>query len=142
MTAKRDIAAGETIFGDRPLAIGPKIFTSPVCLGCYKRVNGSYFCSRCRWPLCDEECEKSAEAHRNAECKVFAECGQDFHIKNYASSSSNPMYECILPLRCLLLEESDPEGFQKLLTLESHQELRKSTEIYKAEQVTNTFMCV
>ncbi|CAG0881754.1 unnamed protein product [Darwinula stevensoni] len=133
MKARRDIAAGETIFVDRALAVGPKIYTVPVCLGCYKRVDGSYLCSRCRWPLCDEECEKSAGAHRDAECKVFAESGQDFHMKNY--ESSNPMYECILPLRCLLLEESDPDGFQRLLTLESHQELRKGTEIYRAEQV-------
>lgn len=42
MVASRDLKAGDIIFKDEALVIGPKTITEPVCLGCYKRVDGSY----------------------------------------------------------------------------------------------------
>ena len=31
---------------------GPDNSSVPVCLGCYRKVNGSYRCPGCKWPLC------------------------------------------------------------------------------------------
>lgn len=42
MVASRDLKAGDVIFKDDALVVGPKTITEPVCLGCYKRVDGSY----------------------------------------------------------------------------------------------------
>ncbi len=54
MVASRDIKAGELIVQELPCSLGPGHFTAPVCLGCYKFVDGSALCSRCGWPLCSE----------------------------------------------------------------------------------------
>lgn len=58
LVATRDIPHGTIIFTEEPLAIGPKRSTCPICLGCHKRVDGSYRCSKCTYPVCSEICEK------------------------------------------------------------------------------------
>lgn len=58
VVAARDIPAGTVLMDEEALAIGPKQETLPVCLGCHKRVDGTYFCSKCWFPLCGKECEK------------------------------------------------------------------------------------
>ena len=40
--ATRDLKAGDVIFKDEAVVVGPKQITEPVCLGCYKRVDGSF----------------------------------------------------------------------------------------------------
>ena len=40
VTATRDIARGELIFGEKPLNRGPKMSGKPVCLGCYRVLGG------------------------------------------------------------------------------------------------------
>lgn len=42
LVARRLIKAGELILHEPPLVLGPKLLTSPLCLGCYKPVNGTY----------------------------------------------------------------------------------------------------
>lgn len=42
MVATRDFKAGDVIFRDDPIVLGPKQISEPVCLGCYRRVDGSY----------------------------------------------------------------------------------------------------
>ena len=38
LVATRDIAAGELVFEERPLTVGPLHDTPPVCLGCFDKV--------------------------------------------------------------------------------------------------------
>ena len=38
LVATRDIAAGELVFEERPLTVGPLHDTPPVCLGCFGEV--------------------------------------------------------------------------------------------------------
>lgn len=57
LIATRTITEGTIIFDEAPIVVGPKIYSLPICLGCYKRVNGSYFCTRCGYPMCSAECE-------------------------------------------------------------------------------------
>ena len=40
LVATRDIAAGELVFEERPLTVGPLHNTPPVCLGCFGKVSG------------------------------------------------------------------------------------------------------
>ena len=54
MVASRDISAGELIMQELPCSLGPGHYTPPVCLGCYRTVDGSVTCARCGWPICSE----------------------------------------------------------------------------------------
>lgn len=59
IVASRDISPGTVIIDEPAVMVGPKQDTLPICLGCHKRLKGtSYLCSKCRFPMCCEECEK------------------------------------------------------------------------------------
>ena len=57
MVAARDIREGETIMRELPCSLGPGHFTPPVCLGCYRRVDGKVRCKKCGWPVCSRSCK-------------------------------------------------------------------------------------
>ena len=42
VTAARDLKAGEVLFTEAPLVVGPVQMTQPVCLDCYTPVDGSF----------------------------------------------------------------------------------------------------
>ena len=42
LVASRDLAAGEILFTEAPLVVGPKAVTMPVCINCYTPADGSY----------------------------------------------------------------------------------------------------
>ena len=54
--ASRDIAAGDEIFREREMVVGPSRSVPPVCLGCGRRVTGLVRCAGCNWPLCSLSC--------------------------------------------------------------------------------------
>jgi len=56
--AGRDIPAGTIIMDEPALIIGPKQDSIVICLGCYKKVDGSYHCSKCGLPMCNASCEE------------------------------------------------------------------------------------
>ena len=51
-------------------------------------------------------------------------------IKNFVSP--HPMYACLLPLRCLMLEENNPEKWINLMELQSHHGNAKNNDQAKA----------
>lgn len=51
-------------------------------------------------------------------------------IKNFISP--HPTYACLLPLRCLMLKENNPEKWSKLLELQSHHDDVKNDDQAKA----------
>jgi hypothetical protein len=57
LVAARDLEEGTIVMTESPVAVGPKRASYPVCLGCHKRVDGSYLCSKCTFPMCNEKCE-------------------------------------------------------------------------------------
>ncbi len=61
VVAARDIKAGEVIIEEQPVTVGPKQFTVPVCLGCYRDLfeEDSVWCSKCGWPLCSSDCQEA-----------------------------------------------------------------------------------
>lgn len=61
LAASRDILEGQVIFHEEPLIIGPRSNLTKfykICLGCCSSVDGIYTCSKCKWPVCGEQCEK------------------------------------------------------------------------------------
>jgi hypothetical protein len=67
--AGKDIPAGTVIMDEPALVIGPKQDSVVICLGCHKRVDGSYHCSKCGLPVCDSSCEK-VRAYSDIPCIV------------------------------------------------------------------------
>jgi hypothetical protein len=63
LVATSDFNQGDIIFQERPLIVGPcgigieKSLSFSTCLGCYKNVTTFYKCSKCGWPVCNQQCE-------------------------------------------------------------------------------------
>ena len=66
----RSVKAGEVLFSERPLVVGPCPVTAPQCLHCGRRVDSDYLCASCGMPMCDEGCSE-AEGHRHRECGLI-----------------------------------------------------------------------
>nr|XP_018907165.1 PREDICTED: protein msta-like [Bemisia tabaci]XP_018907166.1 PREDICTED: protein msta-like [Bemisia tabaci] len=136
VVANRDIKQGEIILKEKPIVLGPKIASLPVCLGCNRRLKATamddddpleyYKCSKCGWPLCAPRCEDSPN-HRD-ECKLMSERNYRSPIQYQDSPKKESSYCCITPLRCLLLPQKE---FQRLSGLQSHLDERINTPLYK-----------
>lgn len=104
--ARRDIDAGEEIFRDFPIILGPRVVltTSPLCTVC----NGGDLliaCSRgCGLPVCGAFCEKS-EKHEKL-CEILLRWRDQKKIDGW----SNKLLECLAPVTSLVLDD-----FQKRL---------------------------
>jgi len=137
-----------------PLVVGPPQGCQPLCLGCYKKLDlavntyrsvteelrSGHFglsnfngiiqiamlsrCEGCGWPQCGRNCSGRGTAfgHSGAECQLY----ETVRHKLLAADSSNltPLYLVVVPLRCLLLQ-SDTDKWRTLLTMESHNKIRR-----------------
>ena len=110
MVASRNIQAGETIMEDIPLTCGPVCSTGikPMCLGCYRPVDGSVLCETCGWPMCSINCSNKAH-HRDQECQLFKDKGFRVDAAKFNYTEIEQAYSCISPLRALMLKKSDPD---------------------------------
>lgn len=114
MVAARDLKAGEVLFREFAVVHGPKMVSSPICLGCHGSLSGKasnenfYRCSRCSWPMCSKACEY-LDPHIE-ECKLMASKNYRCPIKtNCETMQSDAIYCLIFPLRFLLLKRSQPK---------------------------------
>lgn len=121
LTASKDLKAGEILFEEAPLVVGPVTVTPPVCLHCYVPVDGSFKCRKSGWPLCGPTCEKAVA--KNPEIVVPHQTEGTFEIESYEEPSY--MYEGIAALRALMMQRTAPTKYKKILSLESHLELRR-----------------
>ncbi|XP_034834542.1 SET domain-containing protein SmydA-8 [Maniola hyperantus] len=131
LVANKDLDCGELIFTDTPVAVGPKPDTPPLCLCCYCPVENT-LCSRCGWPICGSECEKSPQ--HLPECDVFSQAKVRFQpVEDWTTSS--PQLDCITPLRLFLAKEKDPERWHRdVEIMETHTEERKKRPTWEADQ--------
>jgi hypothetical protein len=120
--ATRDIQPCELILREEPAAVGPYKKTNPVCLQCFKKVDGSYLCPRCNFPMCDAECA-TGKMHRQ-ECDFFV--SKSFKISMKTFNKPNSGYFCITPLRMLLKKSSEPLTYNRINTLIDHIEERNA----------------
>lgn len=134
--AARLIKKGEVILRESPLIVGPKMFTTPVCLGCMKKLSplpshtDYYKCSKCKWPMCSKACENDSW-HRD-ECKVFQQANYCNDIRYVPGEEKRDSAYCvILPMRILHLKAVSQLLFNKIMTLESHLEQRQKSPLYQ-----------
>lgn len=56
MVASRDIGPCELVLSEEPAVVGPYAKTAPGCLQCFKKVDESYLCPGCNFPMCNSDC--------------------------------------------------------------------------------------
>lgn len=117
MVAARDIEAGELIFREDPLAMGPNHQSKPSCLECMRKVDGSYLCPKCQFPMCEEMCSLG-EDHSGNECEIFSRIADKILLSDYEQAS--PKYWNITVLRVLLNKLKDPRKYDIILRMEDH----------------------
>ncbi|CAL8101783.1 unnamed protein product [Orchesella dallaii] len=125
LVATRDIQQGELIFQIEPIISGPTpSYTEPewLCMSCYKATKKKTMvrCSDCQWPFCSSECAED-EVHQEYECLVLTRA-KVLPEENYQESIT-----LMQLLRCLLLKNKDPTGWQQIQSMESHVEGRKNS---------------
>ena len=121
LVATRDIHPGELILRDKPIVESPYTRTRPQCLQCARRVDGSYRCRKCGFPMCDRTCA-NGELHR-IECSVLEEENFEAEIDNFDEWDDH--YACVMPLRCLALQSSDPVAWRLFSGFQSHTDLQR-----------------
>uniref|UniRef100_A0A1L8DX66 Putative histone tail methylase n=1 Tax=Nyssomyia neivai TaxID=330878 RepID=A0A1L8DX66_9DIPT len=133
LVAGRDLKPGDIIIQDNTLTIGPSVDGGMVCLGCYIPLSiQTPKCLGCGWPMCSTKCPGYREkfGHGGTECSILREKRlADTLEKFQGMSEMKQIYECILPLRCLLLRDSDPKRWAILMDMESHNAVRRKLPI-------------
>ncbi|XP_001950081.1 SET domain-containing protein SmydA-8 [Acyrthosiphon pisum] len=133
LIAKRTINPFEIIIQEEPLVIGPKFPTSePICIKCLQRLKRSEslvesLCEKCLWPICGTGCVTSINKNiHEGECTVLVK-GSEKIAKN-----NDYMYDALTPLKCLLLQFTDKNKWNRLMELKSHMEYRgPESEVYE-----------
>ncbi|KAG5872648.1 hypothetical protein JTB14_029692 [Gonioctena quinquepunctata] len=131
MVAQKDILPGEVILSELPIVVGPCTGCKLQCLGCYKNLEGNnniIKCKNCRWPLCSHTCPGLGTplGHTDAECKILADSKSSCFL-NYEDIPSLRFHlYAIVPLRCLILRNTDPNSYNLLLGMEHHNVLRRN----------------
>lgn len=130
MRTTRPVKAGETLFMEEPIVHGPNQVGSPICLSCYASVSLDYFCDKCGYPMCDQEC--ATHPTHLEECKILSRGERPVFDKNGETEA----YHCILPLRLLLLSRQDPERFSLSDHLMDHEEDRAGSDDWRTTERT------
>ncbi|XP_036326131.1 SET domain-containing protein SmydA-8-like [Rhagoletis pomonella] len=139
LRATRDIRKGEIFLREKPFIYGPKVASAPVCLGCHRTLTAPeppqknyYKCTRCTWPMCGPHCERSLQ-HVD-ECEIMAarkfNSKIDYYSSKHQTGKKESAYCVILPLRCILLHNKNPEAFARFAQLEDHLSERVNTPLY------------
>ncbi|KAL0871524.1 hypothetical protein ABMA27_005238 [Loxostege sticticalis] len=126
LEATREIRAGDIVMKEKPLITGPAQISPPVCLGCYKLLEGGKVvsCEKCGWPFCSEACTLREE--HAPECYYTQQRGEKVSISTFGVP--HPNYQSITVLRCLYQRDHDEKLWAKLQALESHCDDRRGTE--------------
>lgn len=147
LVATRDIRQSELIFQVEPIVAGPTpSYTEKewICMSCFRATKKKTMirCSDCQWPFCCRDCEEvkteylshsslisksnflclrlfQDEVHRELECLILAKA------KVLPEDSYSDHITLMQLLRTLLVKHKDPEGWQQILSMESHVDGRK-----------------
>ncbi|XP_042221387.1 SET domain-containing protein SmydA-8-like [Homarus americanus] len=129
MVASRKLTAGQMLVYESPVVVAPLSICPLLCLGCHGSITGDDFprCPKCWWPLCSLACA-SSRLHKG-ECAILALDTK--HIAPPTEQGETPRYDVIAPIRCLLLQSTNPSGWQTILDMAHHSEQR---QLNKEEQ--------
>ena len=92
-----------------------------------RKVNGSYLCRDCNWPMCSNICAKSP--NHIEECKLLKSRGCKIKIPWFDKPCS--YYDAILPLRVMLLKKTNPKAYNLISILMDHSEGNYTLPILK-----------
>ncbi|XP_018323549.1 SET domain-containing protein SmydA-8-like [Agrilus planipennis] len=142
MVAARYFEPGEIIVSETPLVVGPCTGCKVQCLGCYQTLNQKdkyHKCKNCGWPLCSPKCSGISQyyGHSTSECNILKET-KSSNFLNYANFDDLKInLHALVPLRCLLLKSLNPSGYEKLMNMEAHNEIRANIpEVWNGNQKT------
>ncbi|XP_057651411.1 SET domain-containing protein SmydA-8-like isoform X2 [Diorhabda carinulata] len=101
--AERDIQAGEIIFIDSPVLLGPRCVPDiPIqCTICYRKINLITCNKNCHLTICNS-CVDS-DIHSN-ECNLIRKLKTN---KDFKEGDKEKLTKCLTPLRSLILNEED-----------------------------------
>lgn len=142
MVAKVHLNPGTIILKENPLVVGPCVGSKVQCIGCYKEIENNlneYRCISCEWPICSTNCtgQYTKFGHTKFECSLLKECNSINFFDWNDMENIRINYHSLVPLRCLLLKSADPDAYQTLRDMESHNEIRKNIpEVWKRNQMT------
>ncbi|XP_017051435.1 SET domain-containing protein SmydA-8 [Drosophila ficusphila] len=131
----QDVAAGQIVFIEEPLVVGPKWYLSDAekegsvvpCVGCFAPCRlGKHQCRRCRWPVCSSGCE-----HEALECSVLSLGTAPPARADTRTLNDYFRGDALLVLKCLLLQRQSPAKWNALLEMQSHEEERKGTDLHE-----------
>ncbi|XP_053679551.1 SET domain-containing protein SmydA-8-like [Anopheles nili] len=131
LVAKRDIKPGELILAEDPIVVGPYWDADISCLGCLRPASRA--CKKClKAPLC-----RDCSVHDDTECTFFKQAtnlGKNFLFDHFNT---------VTPIRCLLLYRNDRNKFDQLMSLESHCDYRRGTDIWQIHEqyVVEPLLC-
>lgn len=102
--------------------------TPPVCVGCLDQLDPNDYteCPKCGWLVCCPEC--ADRSGHKGECQLTQARGKKVEITQFYNP--HPMYQFLLVIRGLMLQETDPEKYKILMKLEPHHEERKANGQY------------
>merc|ERR1719264_773166 len=118
MVATRDIDPLELILVEEPAVVGPYSKSTNGCLQCFKKVDNTFRCPGCRFPMCNERCTKG-NRHKD-ECEFFkmhdklqkeSNNNSNNLIRLITSSPEVTSHVFVTPLRMLLKKKTDPKTF-------------------------------
>lgn len=106
-----------------------------MCLNCYRRVDGSYVCSRCKWPLCSETCQDLENGLHRLECELLSMHSTSPSTEELELEDCK-IYDCITPLRIVLDNRQHPEKVHSWQSLEDHRYHRQKAGVWHIDDQT------
>ncbi|KAL6254342.1 hypothetical protein P5V15_014390 [Pogonomyrmex californicus] len=136
LVAAKNIAPGEVIIREEPIAIGPMVYKKDCfCFACMRSLpkiaeGKQYACSRCNFaPLCGITCEIRTNHHTNDECQIFRD------NRDLLAGSEIDAAEILLVLRLWLVKHRNPLIWKKIDRMEAHLDKRLGTPVWRNRQV-------
>ena len=141
MVAVRDIKQMEVVLREEPVVVGPYTQTTPQCLQCCRKVDGSYRCELCNFPVCNQACSEGS--NHVVECGLFVRSGWRAEVGGWMGihylyvleivqerdlTTPDSQYAAVTVIRLLDMKRTKPEVFARLMRLEDHNEKRKVEE--------------
>ncbi|EFN79379.1 SET domain-containing protein SmydA-8 [Harpegnathos saltator] len=134
LVAAKNIAAGEVIIREEPIAVGPMTYRKDrLCFACLRslsKIGRQYVCSRCNLaPLCSVACETRTKHHTSDECLILGE-NRDLLAKNGIDATG-----ILLALRLWLIKCRNPAVWEQVDHMEDHLHERMGTPVWKDREV-------
>ena len=127
LVATRDLLPGELVLSELPAITAPYTRSRPVCLQCYALLSpASPRCRGCGFPGCSPAC--LAGPRHAPECRLMAGAEFEAEVEEW-TGEPDPHYAAILPLRCLLLQQTNPSTWRQFAALHHHCDKLRDSQV-------------